>query len=162
MEHNAWRDEIPAEANIGRCTEKVHHTETRPTGLTREVCGTPYTVDTGSGYGQVVQDCETEQIMEEVEIYAKSCEYTVGVWQVVDNATLSGSDPNPHWPEFRLQAGQRQGERGESYQFTFNTEAGTYTYRTGNANLFTQCQPGDRWILKVNAFNTVTDIEPGQ
>ncbi len=162
VSYEAWRDEIPAGANIGRCTEKVHHTESRPTGQTREVCGTPYTVDTGSGYGEVVQDCETEQIMEEVEIYAKSCEYTVNAWQVVDKATLSGSDPNPRWPELRPQLNQREGERDESYQFTFKTEAGTYTYRTGNANLFAQCQPGNRWILRVNTFNTVTDIEPAQ
>ncbi|MCX7670370.1 MAG: zinc ribbon domain-containing protein, partial [Anaerolineae bacterium] len=41
----AWRDEIPANAPIGQCTRKVHHTEPNPVPGAREVCGTPYTVD---------------------------------------------------------------------------------------------------------------------
>ncbi len=157
-----WRDDIPAGADIGQCTEKVHHTEEQPTGQTREVCGTPYTVDSGSGYGEVVQDCTTEEIMEEIEIYADWCDYSVDEWQVVDTAALSGDDSNPRWPELRLQANRREGTRDESYQFTFSTEAGSYTYSTGNANLYAQCRPGDKWVLKVNAFNAVTDIEPAQ
>jgi hypothetical protein len=157
-----WRDDVPPGAVIGICTEKVHHTERRPTGKTREICGTPYTVDTGSGYGEVAQDCTTEEIVEDVPVYADSCQYTVEVWQQVDQATLRGNDSNPKWPNPQLRAGQREGQREENYSITFRTEQGTYTYRTSNAELFAQAQPGSRWILKVNTFNTVTDIEPAQ
>jgi hypothetical protein len=157
-----WRDEIPAGAEIGQCAEKVHHTEEQPTGQTREVCGTPYTIDSGSGYGEVVQDCETEEIMAEVEIYADWCDYTFEQWQVADTATLSGEDLNPRWPEVRLQANQREAERDESYRFTFRAEGGSYSYDTDNADLYARCRPGDRWVLKVNAFNAVTDIEPAR
>jgi len=156
-----WRDDIPAGADVGQCAEKVHHTESQPTGETREVCGTPYTVDSGSGHGEVVQDCETEEIMEEVEIYADWCDYSVDQWQVIDTAALSG-DVNPRWPELRLQTNQREGKRDEGYQFTFRTEDGSYSYTTGNANLFAQCRPGDKWVLKVNTFNAVTGIEPAR
>jgi ribosomal protein L40E len=157
-----WRDGIPAGADIGQCAEKVHHTEERPTGQTREVCGTPYTVDSGSGYGQVAQDCEPEEITEEVEIYADWCDYSVDEWQVVDSATLSGDDANPRWPEVQLQADQREGERDESYRFSFRAEGGSYSYETDNADLYARCRPGDRWVLKVNTFNAVTGIEPVQ
>ena len=157
-----WRNEIPAGTLIGVCTEKVHHTERRTTGETREICGTPYTVDTGSGYGEVVQDCTTEEIFDNVPVYAESCQYTVEVWQKVDQATLRGNDSNPKWPRPQLRGGQREGQREESYTITFRTEQGTYTYSTSNAGLFTQARVGSRWILKVNTFNTVTDIERTQ
>lgn len=155
-----WRDNIPPGAVISACTEKVHHTEQRPTGQQREICGTPYTVDTGSGFGEVVQDCTTEDIMESVEVYAESCRYTVEVWQKVDEATLTGNDYNPRWPSPLLKPGQREAERQENYTITFTTQAGTYTYSTHNQNLFNQAQIGTEWILKVNTFNTVTAIEP--
>ncbi len=158
----AWRDEIPAGLVAGRCRQAVHHTETQSTGQTREICGTPYTVDTGSGYGEVVQDCTTEEITEEVPVYAELCEYTIEEWQVVDKAVLRGNDDPPRWPEPTLRANQRAGARDESYEFTFRTEQDTYTYATDDAALFAQCQPGGRWQLQVNTFNTVTGIEPAQ
>jgi ribosomal protein L40E len=162
VSYEGWRDEIPAGALIGVCTEQVHHRESRSTGQTREICGTPYTVDKGSGYGEVVQDCTTEEIKEEVPVYAESCEYTVEEWQQIDQATQRGNDLNPRWPAPQLRAGQREGKREESYDITFKTEQGTYTYNTSNAALFAQAQPGSRWILQINTFNTVTDIEPVQ
>jgi ribosomal protein L40E len=155
-----WREEIPAEAIIGVCTEKVHHRETRPTGQTREVCGTPYTVDQGSGYGEVVQDCETEQITEEVPIYAEFCEYTVDEWQEVDRLSASGTDALAIWPEINLGQRQREGPREQSYEIVFETEQGTYTYTTGNEKEFAQAKIGSRWVLQINTFNVVTDVEP--
>lgn len=157
-----WREEIPPGAIIGTCTRKVHHTEERFTGNTREICGTPYTVDTGSGYGEVVQDCTTEKIMDTLEVFADSCQYTVEQWQQIDQATLQGTDTNPRWPDLSLRAGQREGERQEKYRITFRTEEGTYTYITSNSNLFNQAQIGSRWVLHVNAFNDLTKVEPAQ
>ncbi len=158
----AWRDEIPAGAVIGVCTEKVHHRETRSTGQTREVCGTPYTVDKGSGYGEVVQDCKTEEITEEVPVYVESCQYTIDEWQEIDQASLSGSDFNPRWPELQLRPKQREGSRNELYKIRFKTEQGTYDYTTSNEALFNQAEIGSRWILEVNTFNVVTDVEPAR
>jgi ribosomal protein L40E len=157
-----WREEIPPGAIIGTCTRKVHHTEEQSTGNTREICGTPYTVDTGSGYGEVVQDCTTEEIMEMVEVLADSCQYTVEEWQQIDQVTLRGTDTNPRWPDPPLRTGQREGEREEKYRITFRTEEGSYTYITSNSNLFNQAQIGSRWILQVNSFNDVTNIEPAR
>ena len=160
--HQEWRDQIPAGVVIGRCTEKVHHTESRSTGQTREVCGTPYTVDKGSGFGEVVQDCEYEEIMESVEIYADWCEYTVEEWQQIDQATLSGNDLSPKWPDVRLDTRQREGKQTENYTVTFTGETGTYSYTTHDAAEFAQYQIGSRWILHVNTFDTILSIEPVQ
>ena len=159
--HEGWRDEIPAGAIVGLCTEKVRDTEQRATGEQREICGTPYTEDKGSGYAEVGQDCTTEDGYESVPIYADSCEYTVDEWQKVDEASASGNDLAPQWPSIgTLSRDQREGERREEYQVTFSTESEQYTYSPGNADEFGRYQIGSRWILKVNTFGVVTETEP--
>ena len=157
-----WRDSIPPGVVILGCTERVHHTESQATGQTREICGTPYTVDQGSGFGEVAQDCTTEPIYEEVEVYADFCDYTTEVWQEVDRATLSGNDFDLRWPDPRLTANQREGVRAETYRIDFNTEAGIQTYTTDDFDLYQQCQIGSQWILKVDGFNAIRSIEPAQ
>ncbi len=153
--HQTWREDVPRDGVLGRCTQKVHHTQSQPTANSREVCGTPYTKDTGSGYGEVVQDCE-------YEVYADWCDYTVQEWQRVDEVTLAGSDLNPRWPEPRLMTDQREGDRTEKYEITFDADGKSYTYRTGDAALFSRCEIGSRWILKVNQLGNVNAIEPAQ
>jgi hypothetical protein len=156
----AWRDQIPVGAVVGGCAQEQRGTERRSTGQTRQVCGTPYVEDTGTGHGAVKQDCEDEPIYEEVPVYDAMCQYTAMIWQQVDQATLSGTDLNARWPEPRLSGGQRQGNPTETYQIVFATEEKTYTYDTSNADEFAQFQPGTRWILKVNSFGAVTKVEP--
>jgi hypothetical protein len=150
-----WRDEIPSDVVIGTCEQKAHHTQDEPAPNSKEICGTPYTVDKGSGYGEVVQDCE-------FEVYADWCEYEVKEWQVVDEFTLSGNDLDPRWPAPQLSTDQREGERKELYECIFDTDGKTYTYKTRDTAEFAQCQIGSRWNLKVNKLNAVLSIEPAR
>lgn len=155
VEHEDWRNDIPAEGLVGTCTQRVARTQDNPAPNSREVCGTPYTVDSGNGFGEVVQDCK-------YEVLEDWCKYTVDEWQKIDTVTQTGNDYKPRWPNLNLRSGQRDGDREEIYQIVFDTEQGTYTYETSNFNLYQQAQVGSRWLLKVNTFNSVTDIEPMQ
>lgn len=156
-----WRDEIPPGALVGSCSERQRGTESRSTGQTREVCGTPYTVDTGTGFGQVTQDCQTEQIYQDVPVYADYCSYTATVWQTVAGPTLTGDNLNPRWPQANLAAlDQREAGREEQYSIVFQTEDKTYTYTTSNPTEFQQFQIGSQWTLNVNAFGVVNSVEP--
>jgi hypothetical protein len=148
---------------VGNCREEQRGTESRPSGQTREVCGTPYTKDTGTGVGEVVQDCETEPIYEEVPVYDDMCSYTATVWQRVDQVSLTGNDLNPRWPETSISGpSRREGGREEKYEVIFDTDGRIYTYTTTNADEFQKFQPGSRWVLKVNSFDAVTSVEPAQ
>lgn len=150
-----WRDEVPRDGVIRVCESKVHHVQDNATHNSRKVCGTPYTVDTGSGYGEVVQDCQ-------FEVYEDWCKYTTEEWQQIDVLTLEGVGFNPRWPTPQLRSGQRAGEQEETYECVFDVDGKSYTYRTDEFEEFSRCEIGSRWSLKVNTFNSVVAIEPAQ
>ena len=149
-----WRDEIPSGAIVGACTRKPRHTQKDPAPGAEKVCGTPYTVDQGSGYGKVVQDCQ-------YRVYADWCQYQAREWQEVDEAELSGSDLSPRWPQVSLGSDRREGERSEVYQVTFDGDGKTYTYRLRDPAQFARFQVGSRWTLKTRGV-TVESVEPAQ
>ena len=150
-----WRDQIPSDAALGACRQEVRSVQDNPAPNSQKVCGTPYTVDKGSGYGEVVQECK-------YQVYDDRCDYTVQEWQTVDTASLSGNDLNPRWPAPTLGAGQRAGERKETYQIVFDNDGKKYTYNPGDAAAFAQYPVGSRWTLKVNTFGAVSDIQPAR
>ena len=152
VEYETWRDEVPSGAVLGSCRQEVHHTQADPAPGSTEVCGTPYTVDTGTGIGEVVQDCE-------YQVYADYCEYVVDEWQVVDTLRREGSDHNPAWPNLQLTNNQREGSRDTDYIIIFRTDGETYSYETESETEFNAAQPGTTWILKVNTFGIVNEIE---
>ena len=53
-----WVDQIPQDADVNRCSERERGRSAFPTNNSEEVCGTPYVVDQGTGFGEMVQDCE--------------------------------------------------------------------------------------------------------
>ena len=148
-----WLDEIPEESELGSCSAKVRRTQDQPTDNSKEVCGTPYTVETGSGHGEVVQDCK-------YEVYEDFCEYTVEEWRETDKQTVTGNDFSPNWPVLNLAANQREGERDETYTCHFKAEGGSYSYSMGNFNSYQACKIGSKWVLEVNTFDMVTNAEP--
>jgi hypothetical protein len=152
-----WREEIPAEARLGACEQRLHHTQDRPeteaNSRAVEVCGTPYTKDTGTGLGQVVQDCE-------YDIYMDYCSYTVQDWQQVDQLELRGQDLNPQWPQANLAAQQKAGERAQSFTIVFHTENGEYEYNTSDEAEFRRFVPGSEWELTINAFGSIIAVKP--
>jgi hypothetical protein len=153
VEHKGWEDEIPQEAIIGSCSQEIHNVQSEPAPNSVEVCGTPYTVDTGSGFAEVVQDCE-------YEVYATFCTYTLEEWSVVDVAVLSGRDYSPTWPEPTLESGQRFGEETkEKYTIVFKSGEETYFYSTDDLNLFQAAQIGSEWNLNINTFGNLLSIE---
>lgn len=153
VSHQDWFENIPAGAQVGTCKQELYTVSDQPSGNYREVCGTPYTVDTGTGIGQVVQDCQ-------YEIYADYCEYTVQEWTVVDVAEASGQDANPFWPVLNLSSGQRQGDSTESYTVSFDSTEGALDYKTSDAAEFQQFSIGSQWVLEVSTLGGISSYSP--
>ena len=148
-----WKTDIPDNAKVGSCSLKYKSMQDQPAPVATEECGTPYSVDKGNGYSEVVKDSQ-------YRVYEDSCSYTVDEWHQTDQAVLQGNDLNLRWPEPALSSQQRLGDRSEDYSVVLSTSQGSYTYKTSDASLFSQCKPGSTWNLKFNAFNTVISIQP--
>ncbi len=151
----AWLDEIPAGVDVGQCRKRVESTQAEPAPGAREVCGTPYTVDKGSGYGEVVQDCQ-------YEILDDWCSYTVQEWSGVDSVSSNGVGLSAVWPELRLQGGQREGERHETYTIHFSANDQAYEYDVRSPDDAAAFTDGSRWILSINTFGALTKVEPAR
>ncbi len=151
VEYQDWDDQIPAEATIQSCQQELRSVESEPQPDAVEVCGTPYSIDTGSGVAEVVQDCE-------YQLYDDYCTYTIFEWVVVDTATLSGEGFNPQWPDPVLTAEQRLGQKSENYTVSFETPKGVLNYNLSDYAAFQRFQIGTQWELEVNALGAVVSV----
>ncbi len=152
VQRSAFVDEIPSGADVGQCEQRYHHTQDTPADNSQEVCGTPYTKDTGSGLGEVVQDCQ-------YEVYVDYCEYTAQELRAVEQAVLQGDDANPNWPQVSLGQGQQEGQRQQEYTVVFQTEKGEIVYKPADEAAFRQFTPGSEWMLVLNGFGDIVSVE---
>ena len=152
VEYSDWDDQVPGSAEILSCNQEVRSVQQNPAPNSKEVCGEPYTVDTGSGVGEVVQDCE-------YHVYDNMCTYTVLEWMEVDRVYERGDGFSPSWPTANLRSGQREGSRDEDYTVIFRTDGKNYTHSPGQMSEYVIYKPGSEWILKINTFDALVDVE---
>ena len=153
VETSNWESLLPSEAKIISCENRYREDSAEAAPKSTEVCGTPYTVDTGGGYADVVQDCT-------YQVYESYCTYTVDDWHTVETVTQSGNDYSPFWPEPAIQSNQQLGEEGSQvYIVVFNVDGEKYTFVTDDLELFKKLQIGSKWNLEVRS-DKVLSVEP--
>ena len=148
-----WKADIPFNAQAYDCQLRYKYNSDNPTQNSEEVCGTPYTVDTGTGIGEVVQDCY-------YKVYEEYCSYDTMQWVVVDTLTENGSGTDAFWPTTNLGTNERLGNSSERYTITFLASSDSYEYSTTDYNLFQLAQPGSSWVIEVNGLGDVTSVNP--
>jgi DNA-directed RNA polymerase subunit RPC12/RpoP len=152
VKKSAWSDNVPSEAQDVACQDRYKETSSFAVPKSTEVCGTPYTIDVGSGAGKVVQDCE-------YLVYASYCNFSVLDWTVVNTAVAQGSDTSPQWPVVNLQSAQQEGDRKEIYQVIFAADGQSYSYTPVDMAEYSQFDLGSQWILGINTFGQIKDIQ---
>ena len=150
VEREDWADDIPSDAEILTCSVELRSTLSESAPDTVEVCGTPYTVDTGSGYGEVVQDCV-------YELYDDYCSYTAMDWVLFDTISITGNNLSPKWPDYVLEEDQRAGTGEEELLVIFLVGEETFSYEPDSVDKFEQFTPDSKWILEINTFGSVVD-----
>ncbi|MBI9047817.1 MAG: hypothetical protein JEZ00_00240 [Anaerolineaceae bacterium] len=152
-ESKDWQANIPADAYVISCEDQLRSEESEFIAGAKEVCGTPYTVDEGNGYAEVVQDCV-------YQVYEPYCKFETMDWAYDTSYSANGSNMNPSWPAYSLSSDQRVAEEIEQYVITFSSGSSSYEYETTNQSEFSACTPGSNWILTTNAFDAVLSIDP--
>lgn len=156
VDAEAWLDDLPTGAWDVSCSERVRTSQSEPPISGQryaEVCGTPYNVDTGGGFAEVVQDCE-------YQIYDDYCAYTIEAWAPVSTVEENGFSLNAVWPSPLLSSDQRLGAEVADYECIFNASGRTYTYQTESFSEFQRCVIGSTWSLEINSLGAVTGISP--
>ena len=146
-----WRDEIPRAAAPYDCQLRYRYDSDTPQANSTEVCGEPYTIDTGTGVGEVVQDCH-------YEVSDYYCSYDTMEWVVIDTLVADGSGTTASWPNANLSSSQRAGTSTERYIINFRSDDEDYRFTTSDYNLYQLALPGSEWILEVNGLGNVTSI----
>lgn len=153
VQGQAWYDEIPQGADLGSCSMRYRNTSSEPVVNATEVCGEPYTIDTGTGVGEVVQDCT-------YEVYDDYCSYSGFAWTVVDEVNASGYDLSPYWPNPSLTTSQRVSDQKESYVIYFNVDGQQYSYTTSDLSLFQDATIGSTWEVKISGSGKIISVSP--
>jgi hypothetical protein len=151
-----WLEALPAGAWDVSCSLELSSVESQPpaSGNYEEVCGTPYTVDTGGGYAEVVQDCE-------YQVYEDYCSYTIDTWSTVDTVELQGFGLQAEMPSSTiLMSNQRFGAEQAIYECIFEANGSSYSYQTDSWQQYQRCVQGSRWNLEVNSLGSVVSISP--
>jgi ribosomal protein L40E len=152
-QRQAWDEQVPRDAFNVSCTERARGRSQFPTQNSEEVCGTPYIVDQGTGFGEMVQDCE-------YIVYDDFCTFTVIALLPLRTVVETGRDANPRWPQPQLAADQQLGQRNERYQIVFDVDGRQYTVTTSKLDEYRRYQLGTEWQLEINGFGNVVSIEP--
>ncbi len=153
VERQAWRDQLPSGVELIGCQQQVYQVVDQPVAGAREVCGTAYVVDTGTGYGKKQQDCR-------YEVLADYCRYRTMAWMGAAPIVLEGSDFSPRWPTARLASNQRTSGQSEEYFIVFRANDREYRYTTRSTEEYQRLAQGGPWKLTVNGFGQITNIEP--
>lgn len=146
-----WLDQLPPGVETLGCRQEVFEVVDQPAPGAREICGTPYVVDTGTGFGQVKQDCQYQVLKE-------YCQYRTLAWVMGPPLVLEGRDLNPQWPEARLGTDQRAGGRSQEYVIVFRANDREYSYATSSEEEYRRIASSDQWLLKVNGLGQITEI----
>jgi hypothetical protein len=126
---------MPGGATLQRRYEETRTRQVKDGEDCQEQCR-DVRVDQGDGTFRVDQQCQTKCTPRhrDERYRVDMCEYTIGRWRKVRDATAEGSgvSPAPAWPEVRLAPGgadrygsEREGSRAESYRLELEEAGGT-------------------------------------
>lgn len=153
VERESWREDLSPGVELIGCQKRVYQVVDQPVAGAREVCGTPYVVDTGTGLGRKKQDCK-------YEVLADYCRYRTMAWVGAAPLVLEGRDLNPRWPAAQLGSNQRTSGQSEDYYVVFRANDREYRYTTRNLEEYLRLAQGGQWNLSINGFGQVTGVSP--
>jgi hypothetical protein len=112
VREESWADQVPEGAQIIARRREPHHTERTHVG-------------TRNG----------EPVYRERPVYRQRVAYDVERWSVARTLKAEGKGQSPRWPDIRLNLGEREGKRTESYVVVLQGRA-----------VYRMTVPRERWL----------------
>lgn len=153
VETSDWEDQIPSGVQHYDCDLRHRYDSQVEVPNSREVCGEPYTVDTGTGIGRVQQDCV-------YQVYENYCSYQTMTWTLLDTLAADGSDLQAYWPQAQLSSSEKYGATHERYTIVFTANGSSYQMTTSDYDLYQRAYPGSAWLLDINSFGDIRSASP--
>jgi hypothetical protein len=152
---SAWKDEVPAGADIQRCAEEKRGSKQVADG---EECSTRRK-DNGDGTFSESQECKTKYRSEPT--HDQRCTYKVQKWVVTRTEKASGGSlkDKPHWPSVKLgrtgecMGCQREGKRAETYTLLFQDSAKKKLSCAVPAEKWQKVAVGSKWTGQVGVLS---------
>lgn len=153
---------------IGYTEEARQVSEQVYVGENEYVCGQR---DLGNGFfediycSDPIYETEYSTVYEEVPVYESQpvydTEYTYEIdkWVFSREVSSAGTDQASEWPDYRLEANEREGRRSESYIAIFLDDNGrTHRYEVPSFNQFASFSDRRSYELELDSSGTILNI----
>lgn len=150
----------PSRASPGKSTRTV--TERVQVGTERVKVGVR---DLGNGFFEDIYEDRPiyERVEREVPIREDEREvrYEIDRWEKARQASASGQNRTPYWPETALRPRERAGERSASYRLHCTKPDGeTLIYRTSDEAEWRRYRLGERYLAEVTRGGRIRSLTP--
>jgi hypothetical protein len=133
VREESWQDQVPEGARIIARRREVRHTERQQVGTRKG-----------------------EPAYRERPVYGQRVAYDVERWSVARTLRAAGKDRSPRWPDIRLNLGEREGKRTESYVVVLEGR-GVYRMRVSREQ-WLQMREGQMGSAVVDAGGAVREL----
>lgn len=182
VQESGW--DVPGGGRVLSSREELHHTDRVPSGThqvqrsyTEKVQNGTRRVKTGTknlgnGYFKdtyanepvyrTVQKTrmETETLYRAVPVFRRKYTYEIDRWTAGRSVDTSGSDTSPKWGDVKLSGPkEREGQRTEEYNVTFQGKGGTYSWKPKAAD-FERLKLGESFKVEVNGLGNIERLMP--
>ncbi len=148
-----WKDQIPSNADIGNCEQKVRSESDEEIDGAKEVCGPVQYEDKGNGYAEAFQDCK-------YYVYDDYCTYTYQDWSENEIRTNTGTSRIPQLPDLSSNEEKISGSESVTFEVDFRTSDGeTYAYNPQTLNEYQGFTAGDEYTIDVSRYGSITSVE---
>ncbi len=154
VEETAWRDEVPTGARIQSCHKAKRSTEKVQDG---ETCKT-VKKDNGDGTFKKVEECKPKYVDKPVK--DDECTYEIDKWATDRTERAAGNSvaDTPRWPDVKLSAKEREGQRSEAYVVTFDVEGDDASCATSQER-WQSLAVGSQWTAQVGVVTDAIDCD---
>ncbi|NOY28501.1 MAG: zinc ribbon domain-containing protein [Oligoflexia bacterium] len=152
---SAWKESVPKDATNIVCKKEQQSTKKVESG---EECKT-VRKDKGDGTYDKVKECSPTY--KDEPVYGQKCSYRTQKWTTARTEKAQGNSTGDRiaWPQLKLQSGERQGARTETYVVKFKVDGSDSGSCDTNQQRWATLEDGSTWNGKISVISSSIDCD---